>query len=328
MAIRSVKNQYRGVNAHLHSYFQKYGGWTQFHTRYMVNLCDALKRQLLPMGYTADFDSSLQVRRIDSYFVEITRPRSDISIYDREPQRYERTSATALAPQTGELVLPIEALDIEPVAEKPYNAIRIYEVGAGEGSPVCWIEVLSPSNKPGGQDAATYFEKRTKILESGIVFIEVDFLHESPPTIRRLPPYVARPAFTSDFEPHPYRVMIVDPRPSLSDTFLRLREFDVDDPIPTMKVHLNGDDTLNIDFATPYHTVFENGLYGLERVDYAELPVNFDRYRDDDRMRILNKVLSLHQAVEAGIDIETGSSVVVSLSLKDALNEWEHVKTD
>ena len=38
----SVKNQYHGINAHLHSYWQSMGGWHSFHGKHIADLLRAL----------------------------------------------------------------------------------------------------------------------------------------------------------------------------------------------------------------------------------------------------------------------------------------------
>lgn len=50
--IRTRRNLYRGINAHLHSYWQAQGGWNGFHASHIVYLTTALKADLLPLGYT------------------------------------------------------------------------------------------------------------------------------------------------------------------------------------------------------------------------------------------------------------------------------------
>lgn len=63
-AVRSIRNQYHGISAHLHSYWQSRGGWHSFHGNHIADLLRALRAALLPMGYTADLESSFQVRRL------------------------------------------------------------------------------------------------------------------------------------------------------------------------------------------------------------------------------------------------------------------------
>jgi Protein of unknown function (DUF4058) len=61
MPIRSRQNQYRGINAHLHSVLQADSGWDSFHMNHVVDLVHAIDK-CLPVGYLANINSSLQVR--------------------------------------------------------------------------------------------------------------------------------------------------------------------------------------------------------------------------------------------------------------------------
>ena len=66
LPVRSLKNQYRGINAHLHSQWQAHGNWAGFHTRHIGDLAGLLRRQLYPMGYVAEIEESLQVTSFDA----------------------------------------------------------------------------------------------------------------------------------------------------------------------------------------------------------------------------------------------------------------------
>lgn len=41
--VRSIKNQYLGINAHLHSLWQAEGDWDEFHASHIIYLANALK---------------------------------------------------------------------------------------------------------------------------------------------------------------------------------------------------------------------------------------------------------------------------------------------
>lgn len=309
MAIQSIRNQYPGINAHLHSYWQAEGGWPEFHSRYIIHLTDTLKPLLLKMGYTAAVESSLQIRRLD-WPGDVTAPESDITLYDRDPLRAGKAVTNPTPTGTGELVMPLrEGLNM--LSENTFSAIKVYDRRSREGEPVAWFELLSPSNKGSTSDARAYLSKRQTILESGIVVVEIDFLHETPPTLPRLrqqPPD----------ERHPYHILVGDPRPSIEDGIWRVIGFDVDSPIPSVKLRLNADDLLVCDFNSPYHRTLAEALYGLERVDYGLWPLNLDRYTAADQGRIANRMLAIQQAVHDGLDLETGPFPVKVLPLEAA----------
>lgn len=314
--VRSVRNQYLGVNAHLHSMLQGEGGWGNFHTRHIVHLADWLNAQLRSLGYVAIVEDSLQIRRADE---PSRRPKSDITIYDLQPLRAAEPPGPAMESGVG-VLLPLAAvLDPPSLSEKPYHAIAIYEqpgaIGQGR-EPVVWLELLSPSNKRPGDDAETYLRKRRDLLDSGIVFVEIDYLHETPPTFASIPDYSAAPR-----EPaRPYRLVVCEPRPRREAGWARLVEFGVDEPIPAVAIPLNGPDLLNCDFATVYRTTFEIGFLG-DLVDYRQLPMHFDRYSPADQARIARRMLAVLRAARAGGDLEAGALPVAALSLEDALGQ-------
>ena len=146
--VEAVKNQYVGINAHLHSYWQADGEWHEFHTAYIVYLIAELKRQLRPLGYTAGIESSLQIRRMDEFD---SRPESDIGIYDLDPTRVARPpqSMSGGAANAYDMVLDLPSLIDHEAEPAEYRAIAIYEAREtrGRGDPVAWIKRL-PNRMP------------------------------------------------------------------------------------------------------------------------------------------------------------------------------------
>ena len=160
--IRSVRNQYLGINAHLHSYWQAEGGWNRFHGDHIADLMRLLAAELLPMGYVAELEPSIQIRYLDA---PDSYPESDVTIYDLDPIR--PLDAIGSVPVTpGVLVLPARDVLASPVeSKKEMSAIAIYQIEQGardDGVPVAWLELLSPANKGNGPDAETYRQKRAK----------------------------------------------------------------------------------------------------------------------------------------------------------------------
>lgn len=325
--VRSVKNQYLGINAHLHSDWQARGGWGEFHTSYIVELTRALKTQLLPLGYTAGIQESLQIRRIDD---TKERPTSDITIYDNEPNRL-REAAVAYGSDTHQMILTLPDVieDDDDLSEATYKAIALYEVETRRqgGQPIAWLELLSRSNKPGGRDADTYRTKRRALLESGLVLVEIDYLHESPPTFSRIPNYRTR-GRRQQAEPgaHPYRLLVIDPRPNFAKGKVYTYQFDVDEPLPSITIPLRGEDRVIFDFGPPYHKILADMLFAYEWVDYSQLPMNFDRYTKQDQARVAARMLAVLQAAHAGIDLETGPFPVQDIALEAALAQIETLK--
>jgi hypothetical protein len=272
-ALHTLENQYRGINAHLHSRWQNAGGWNNFHNRHIGDIAGLLRLKLIPMGYTATIEESLQIRRVGD---PSAYPRADILIQDS--QRYALAPQTSIAPT---LTVAEMLEDIEE--EKPFRAIAIY-TGDDTQTPVTWLELLSPTNKGSGWDAQAYAAKRHTLLESGLVFIEVDYLHETPPTFSRLLSY-ADPVERENGA-HAYRIVVLDPRPDMRHGPAQTYEFAVDDQIPIVDIPLNAEDRLMFDFGAAYRKTYEEMGYGLELVDYAEYPARFDSYSRADQERI------------------------------------------
>ncbi len=255
-AVRSIKNQYLGVNAHQHSFWHTTNSWNRFHKIHVAHLMIDLRTQLRPLGYTAHLERSLQIEK----------------------------NGTQL------------------------NAIAIYEYPA-VSRIITWIE-LHAANKRRGQ---SYRAARLRYLQQETVFVDLNYLHETPPTFDRLPDYTLnRPSA------HAYHIVIIDPRPTLDDGKAMIYSFDVDARIPTLKIPLNRSDMLPFDFGATYQHTFEHALFGYN-VDYTKFPMDFERYSHDDQTRIARRMLAVLKAQRAGGDLENTPCPLEELSLDEAL---------
>ena len=54
MAVHALKNQYRGINAHLHSQLLHNDDWMSFHLLYISDMTKLLRQHLRNSGYLAD----------------------------------------------------------------------------------------------------------------------------------------------------------------------------------------------------------------------------------------------------------------------------------
>ncbi len=205
--------------------------------------------------------------------------------------------------QTAKNTYPVtlhDLLEDDEDREHPYFAIAIYERDESDlGAPVAWIKLLSPSNKGDSRDALAYRNKRRALVRSGLVFVELDYLHETAATFWRFGDYTR-----NEPDAHPYRIIVLDPHPDLEEGNVYLKEFDVDQPIPTMTIPLSGSDQLTFDFDAAYRKTFEEMLYGLDEVDYSQFPLNFERYSKEDQTRIANRMLAVMKAARDGVDLE------------------------
>lgn len=288
--IKAIKNQYVGVNAHLHSYWQARGGWHEFHTAHITHLAAALQRELLPRGYSAAIEHSLQIRRDDEVF---GTPESDLVIYDESGSR---PASSQLAKIEKAVASPI-AEAVELMQERAeYRALAIHKLEEGaRAQAVGWVELLSPSNKPGHSDAHTYAVKRQGRVHSGLVFVEIDYLNTS------------RPTFSHLRDGKPYRVIVIDPRPDYFSGMIYNYAFEVDDAIPTVDIPLAGTDVVRFDFSKPYERTLEELAFAYLLIDYAQPPLGMDHYSAANQLRIMARMQAITRAVRAGVDLEANA---------------------
>lgn len=294
MVLHYPQNLFRGINPILNSRLIA-GGWHSFHTVHITDLMKLLRRGLHPIGYTANIEQSLQIRR-DSAI--IGTPESDVSLYDvskksQYPTPFSGSSTEHLIP-----VLDLLHLGDDEIAQPRAIGVYTYQQRPDVlGELVGWLEFLSPSNKPTGQDASYYRAKRLELLKKGLVFIELDYLHNTPPTFDTIPPYrLVRKGIPDDFVGHPYRIVMMDTRPSLQEGMAKVSEFDVDSPIPSLNIPLNRGDSLIFNFDEAYQKTFDDGLYG-DLVDYSTLPDDMVRYSPNDQARILTRLCHIREKI-------------------------------
>lgn len=200
-------NIFNGVNPYLNSLLHPPGTddqpslWAAFHSSHINHIADFLNEQL-PVHYTAYSEQSLQVRGVDwGDEIILRRPRPDVTVFQQGMGGSPPIVARAAAHPTWEAAI---ATVIEPVKRPVAVVIRALEADATLGRVVARIEVLSPSNKPGGSDYSAYENKRIETLESGIPLIEIDYLHETPPVIHGIPVYPEAPGA------YPYLIAVSD----------------------------------------------------------------------------------------------------------------------
>jgi hypothetical protein len=283
MAIRSNRNLYPGINAHLNSFLQSEGGgWESFHAHHIVDIATILDKHL-PPNYYAAAEKSLQISQV-SFAETITRQnRPDVAIYQlSEQQTYQASSSVAAAPIA---TLPlIETLEDE---EETITSVVIYEIEDGKipGKAVTRIELLSPANKPGQGYYRQYMSKRTQALRSGLFMAEIDYLHESRPIIPTLPSYA-----NGDEDAYPYLILVSNPHPKPEDGHIDIYGTKVDELLPIINIPLADAETVPLDLGAAYNQTFENARMLQVIVDYALLPERFERYTAEDQTRIQERM--------------------------------------
>lgn len=285
MTLRSMKNLYRGMNAHLHSLAQNpYGSptiWTSFHASHIGHINDALN-QRLPPNYIARPEQSLQIWTEDEDGAERRQqPRPDSAIF-----RTGQGNGGGAASETGKNQSSTRVISIrEWLSDEEITipSVVIYKPASHEvmGEPVTRIELLSESNKRGGSGYHGYLQNRRHALYSGTSLIELDYLHQSASPLPGVPVYPYEP------DSHAYLLAVTDRRPGFNavDEML-VYVIDVDQPLPTqVLIPLSGSDALVFDFDAVYQHTFEIGRWGAH-IDYRDQPRRFESYSEPDREAI------------------------------------------
>jgi hypothetical protein len=158
----------------------------------------------------------------------------------------------------------------------------------GFGQPVVRLEILRQENKRGGENYTRYLQNRIRLLDTGIVLVEVDFLHETPPIDLRQPSYIER-----EHNATPYSISVIDPRPSLRQGSVHIFGFNVSGTIPIVDIPLLNEDSVKLDFAAAYQLVFENRRVFQHHTDYTEQPLRFETYSTEDQQYILQRMAEI-----------------------------------
>jgi len=275
MAIRSDKNEYRGVNAHLHSFFQNVEGWEGFHGKHIADIAEALSA-IMPAGYLVSTEKSLQIREIypDTGKVILTRP--DVMIHDTQPSSSPTHSRLEGATLTQPLIEALFEVD-----EDYYTSIVILaDDDSPLGRPITHIELLSPSNKI-GKGFEQYHQKRLATLKAGIALIEIDYLHETPPTLNHIPSYADK-----QHGAFPYHISISQPIPSFERGTSATYGFFVDESIPPISISLMNHQQIMLNLDGVYQKTFLSINLYRHLADYSILPQHFESYLPDDQTKI------------------------------------------
>jgi hypothetical protein len=291
MAIRSRTNLYPGVNPHLNSFLQDQDGtWPNFHNLYIADLTRLLNA-VLPPGYYALSQQSLQIGTYDLLMdAPVSKPSFTVpavAIYKRPgpSQETEAASTSITSTLTLPILLAFDELETITIIVVFQQEAR----GKLSGKPITRIEVLSPANKPIGSYFGSYSTKRLETVGSGLRLVEVDFLHERPPVIQHLASYPAL-----DEGATPYHIAVSDPRPTLLKGLTSVYGFGVLDSIPVITIPLVGDDSVLLDFGHAYNQTFTDARpYHEDVVDYAQEPERFHTYTPNDQQRIRDHMAAI-----------------------------------
>lgn len=225
--------------------------WSEFHSRMIVAIADALDTTL-SQAYRVAVEKRVYLTQGEETIL-IGIP--DVSV-TATPQT---SSRTAIAVATEPIVVEI------PLAEEVQERyLEIREIATGRVVTV--IELLSPKNKRPGDGRDAYSQKRQRIMLSQTHLVEIDLLRSGDPL-----PMLG--ATTSD-----YRILVSrsDRRPKA-----QLYAFNLRQPIPTIQVPLADETTAPLNLQPLLHQIYDRARLALA-IDYQKPPI--PKLLPDDRV--------------------------------------------
>lgn len=215
--------------------------WSEFHSRMIVAIADALD-DCLSRNYRVAVEKRVYLSDDgESILVGI----ADVSV----------TGFPQNTTQTATLTTAIQPLNIQiPIAQEIQE--RFLEIReAGTGSVITTIELLSPKNKRSGDGRDTYVQKRQKILTSATNLVEIDLLRSGKPF-----PMVGA-------TPSDYRILISrsPQRPKAQYAF------NLQQPIPAFPIPLrSGEEEPLLELQPLLHRVYDRARLELA-IDYSQV---------------------------------------------------------
>jgi hypothetical protein len=216
--------------------------WSEFHSRMIVAIADALDTTLI-QNYRVAVEKRVYLTQGEETIL-IGIP--DVSITATPKANYGTATAVATEPMLVEIPLA------EEVQER-YLEIR--EIATGRVVTV--IELLSPKNKRSGDGRDAYSQKRQRIMLSQTHLVEIDLLRSG----ETLPMLGATP---SD-----YRILVSrsDRRPQA-----QLYAFNLRQPIPAIQIPLAADTAATLEIQPLLHQIYDRARLALA-IDYQQPPI-------------------------------------------------------
>lgn len=264
------QNPFVGINPLLHEILLTQDRWQEFHNVFLIQCLMELRQELVDTHYTVSLEQTV---KIQSVYDNMARYRPDLLI---KTDKDKIQTPAIPSPNSSVATLAIvDIMDLDDPEPEPLSlVIRKYE----DDVPVAWVELLSPSNKLPFDGYYQYRTKRQVIVGAGIVFIELDFIHNQSPTFRYLD------YSKSEIGAYPFHVAVLIPNPGAEAGVAHVAHFRIIEKIPKLTIPLLGADKVEVNLDDVYQEIFIRGAYSKEITrNYPQLTT----YHTDDREKIL-----------------------------------------
>lgn len=244
-----MPNPFPGMNP----YLEKTSIWQGFHNSLAAHIADELN-SLLPPNYVAT--TELRIFMEDLVFGQA---RPDVVIVDNPTSPPSPISASTTV---------IDEPLIVAIPEEYREAYVVISVQDGnhQVEVVTTIEILSPTNKAGGESRRLYLEKQQDLAASDVHVLEIDLLRAGQPTALAHRFFIQRGQL--DEVRQNYHISLKRSRPNR----LALWRSSVREPLRRVPVPLlEGDADVPLDLQKLVDTLYERGRYEFW-LDYSAAP--------------------------------------------------------
>jgi hypothetical protein len=244
--------------------------WSEFHSRLIVGIADALAPSLLPRYYVG-----VETRTyLDGTDEELLVGIADEIVLSAMGQSQSLTPTTSTAIATPTRPQPV-VLPMPTEVKQRYLEIR----EAGSDAVITVIEVLSPTNKRKGAGRTAYEKKRQQILASASHLVEIDLLRGDEPMAMR-----------GTNTPTDYRILVSrsEDRPKADLYGFTLREAIPEFPLPLQEMT----EMVMVDLQAIVRGIYDRGGYSI-RINYQQ-PVRPPALSVEDQQWVY-ELLNSHQ---------------------------------
>src|SRR5262245_33641463 len=242
----AMKSPFPGMDPYLERH------WRDVHARLIIYACDRIQEQL-PSGLRC---------RVEERVVLELPAGAERSMYP-DIRVIERANGSVGPQGVAEAALAVaEPLILHLASEELTETfLEIVDVSTGQ-RVITVIEVLSPTNKLGGDGRDQYFQKKKELRQAGVSLVEIDLLRAGerpyPVNLRHVP------------ETHRTHYAIFVRRGSKPNQ-AEIYAASLRQPLPTIKIPLRPTDVdALLDLQPLIEKCYRNGRY--EDMDYTQPP--------------------------------------------------------
>jgi hypothetical protein len=232
----------------MNPYLEQPDGWHEFHETYCGVIIETLIAAV-PDTYLVRGEENVYIRELSASERGLVG-RPDVHVAARPASTESRSGARASETTAAAHRLSFPAVD-------RYTETTVVIVDQSDRRVITAIELLSPSNKEGGNDRASYLKKRMRYVSAGTNLVEIDLLRGGQ-----------RPTMEPPIPESDYCVVVgrADDRPAADVWSITLRE-----RLPVVPIPLRaGEDPVPLDLQSMLHIAFDRRRF--DRFIYDNQP--------------------------------------------------------